>query len=107
MEAYLIWSLVGLAFIGMGAYVFFSKRAAPFSFWANAKTFPVADIKAYNRALGKLWTVYGAVFLLLGLPLLDGQDTPWILLSVIGTMLEAIVAMAVYITVIERKYRKR
>lgn len=43
----------------------------------------------------------------LGLPLLKGQNSPLILLSIIGVMAEAIAAMAVYETVIEKKYRKK
>ena len=35
-------------------------------------------------------------FVILGIPLLDGQNTPYVLLSVIGLMVETIVIMAVY-----------
>lgn len=107
MAAFWIWLVTALCFIGLGVYNFFSKRKSAFGFWANAKVFPVTDVKAYNRALGKLWCVFGIVFALLGLPLLGGQNSPYILLSVLGAMLEAITAMVVYVTVIEKKYRKK
>lgn len=107
MIAFIIWSLVGIAFIVLGIYAFNSKRAVAFSFWANAKTFPVQDTRAYNRAVGKLWMVFGAVFILLGLPLMDKQNSPFILLSILGIMIESIVAMVVYTVVIEKKYRTR
>ena len=47
------------------------------------------------------------VFAVLGLPLLKGQNNPFIILSILGIMLEAIVAMVIYTTVIEKKYRKK
>lgn len=105
--AFWIWLATAFCFIGMGIYNFFSKKKAPFGFWANAKVFSVTDVKAYNRALGKLWCVFGVVFALLGLPLLGGQNSPYILLSILGAMVEAIGAMVVYVTVIEKKYRKK
>ena len=104
--AFMIWAGFGGLFAGYGVYAFFAKRTAPFGFWANAHVFQVKDVKAYNRAVGKLWCVFGVVFILLGIPLLKGQNSPYILLSVLGCMLEAITAMVVYVTVIERKYRK-
>ena len=107
MTAFGVWFLMAFCFMGLGIYNFFSKKKSAFGFWANAKVFPVTDVKAYNRALGKLWFVFGVVFALLGLPLLGGKNTPYILISILGAMLEAIAAMVVYVTVIEKKYRKQ
>lgn len=42
-----------------------------------------------------------------GLPLLNGQNSALILLSIVGVMAEAIITMAIYVTVIEKKYRKK
>lgn len=53
MAAFIIWAIVGCAFIGLGISAFFSKKAV--GFWANAKPFPVEDIKGYNGAVGKLF----------------------------------------------------
>ena len=64
------------------------------------------DIKNYNYAVGKLFIAYGVIFNLLGTPLLRGQNTPLILLSVVGIMIETIVVMAIYTLVIDKKYRK-
>lgn len=107
LYAFLLWLAMSACFVIMGIYNFFSKKKSAFGFWANAKVFEVTDVKAYNRALGKLWCVFGVVLALLGLPLLYGQNSPYILLSVLGAMLEAIAAMVVYVTVIEKKYRKK
>ena len=57
--------------------------------------------------MGKLWCVFGLILIVLGLPLLKKQNSPFILFSILGVMAEAIVTMAVYVTVIEKKYRKK
>ena len=105
--AFIIWLIVACAFIGLGIYSFVSEKEVPFGFWANAEQFLVEDVKAYNKALGKLWCAFGVVFALLGIPLLDGQNSAGVLISVVGTMMAAIAVMVIYVTVIEKKYRKK
>lgn len=100
-----IWCFVGALFICLGIYSLFSKKAI--GFWANVEVFEVTDIKKYNAAMAKLFFVYGIVMILLGIPLLSGQNSVWIIFSSIGLMFETIIAMAVYITVIEKKYRQK
>ena len=105
---FIIWLALGGLMIGFGIYAFFSKRAVSFSFWANAKMFEVNDVGAYNRAVGKLWCAFGVVFVLLGFPFLTQQDnSPYFIISILGCMVEAIVAMIIYVTVIEKKYRRK
>ncbi len=101
---FIIWSAIGGIFICLGIYSHFSKRVM--GFWANTKVFEVSDIKKYNHAVAKLFCIFGIVLIVLGIPLLAGQNSPWILLSIVGVMIESIVAMAVYILVIEKKYKK-
>ena len=105
MIGFIVWALVGCGFVGMGVCSFFAKK--PAAFWANAEMFEVSDVKRYNAAMGKCWCVFGAVFIALGIPLLAGQNTPLVLLSVLGVAAEVIAFMAVYTLVIEKKYRKR
>ncbi len=105
MLAFILWALFGCFFIVLGIYTHNAKKAV--GFWANAELFPVENIKAYNRAMEKLWYVYGTIFILLGLPLLDGQNSPLIFLSVVGVMIETIAVMAFYTLVIEKKYRRK
>ncbi len=102
---FIIWALVGCVIIGIGISAFFSKKAV--GFWANVKMFPVTDMKKYNHAAGKLFICYGAIFILLGTPLLGGQNSPYILFSVLGIMIETIVTMVIYSQVILKKYPKR
>ena len=104
MAAFLVWSLAGCALIGLGLYALFAKKAI--GFWANVKMFPVTDVKKYNRAMAKLFCIFGFVFILLGIPLLSEQDTAWVMLSSLGVMGEVIVAMAVYTIGIEKRYKK-
>ncbi|MCM1497940.1 MAG: hypothetical protein NC124_05685 [Clostridium sp.] len=105
MIGFIIWTLCGFLFIGFGISAFRAKEAV--GFWANVKVPPIENVTAYNRAIGKLWCVAGAVFIVLGLPLLSGQNSPLILLSIIGCLLEVIAIMIIYTTKIEGKYRKK
>lgn len=105
--AFVIWAIMGVLFIAMGIYVLNSKKAKPSGFWANAKVVPIEDAKGYNRALGILWCVYGVLFTLIGLPLLDGQNSGLIIISILGVMFISIAAMVVYVVGIEPKYRKK
>lgn len=106
---FIIWVLCGMLFIVEGIYCINSKKEVAFGFWANAKTPPIEvnNIKAYNKALGKLWCAYGFVLILLGIPLLGEQNSPLIIITLVGVILELIIVMAVYTIKIEGKYRKK
>lgn len=107
LMAFVIWTIIGVLFIIMGIYDMKSKETKPFGFWANADVILVEDVKGYNRALGRLWCVYGVLFTLIGLPLLDEQNTGLIIIPILGAMFISIAAMMVYVVGIESKYRKR
>lgn len=101
---FVICCIVGVFFIVIGISSFFSKK--PVGFWANVKMCEVTDARNYNKATGKLFLCFGAVFTIFGLPLLAGQDSPLILLSIAGDMFLIITVMLVYELVIMKKYRK-
>ena len=105
--AFVIWAIMGVLFIAMGIYDLNSKKAKPFGFWANAEVAPIEDAKGYNRALGILWCVYGVLFTLIGLPLLDEQNSGLIILSILCAMLISIAAIVVYVVGIEPNTAKR
>lgn len=107
MLAFVIWTLMGIIFVGMGIYDMCSKKEQPFGFWANAKTLPMQDVRGYNKALGKLWCAFGIGFILIGLPLLSDRNSALVMIPILGAMAEAIITMAVYVTVIEKKYQKK
>lgn len=98
MLAFILWALLGVVYIGLSVFVFFS----PIAPWAN---FQVKDIAGYNKALGRLGIISGTIPILLGLPLLCEQNSPFIAISILGTMADAIAFMTIYSLVIERKYR--
>lgn len=101
---FIIWCVFGIIFICLAVFSWFSKN--PVGFWANADVCEVRDVKKYNHALSGLFGLFGIVTIALGVPLLAGQNSAWVLFSVIGVMIESIIAMAVYTLVIEKKYRK-
>lgn len=105
--AFLIWVIVGAIAIIYGLFVAMVPKKKAVGFWANAEMFPVTDVKAYNRAVGKLMIIFGIVFILLGIPLLQGQNSPTIILTVFGVMFEVVIMMSIYVCVIEKKYRKK
>lgn len=103
---FIVFCMIGGMFLCWAVYTWFSKKLKPMGFWANAEMFEVTDIKKYNRAVAKLFGTFGVVLMVLGLPLLAGQNSAWTMLSVVGVMVESIAAMVVYTIVIEKKYRK-
>ena len=105
MIAFIIWCLISCIFIGIGISCLFSKK--PAGFWANAEAPEVTDIKKYNRAMCKLWCAFGIIMMLSGIPLLDGQNSPLVFITVFGILLEIVGLMIVYVLVIEKKYRKK
>ncbi len=100
-----IWMAVGVLLAGLGVSAFFARKEV--GFFCNVEALPMKDVKRYNRAVGKLLIVFGVVFALLGLPLLAGQGSLAIIISILGVVGESIAAMAVYILVIQEKYEKK
>ena len=96
---FLGWCAVGLVFEGLAAYIWFCKKPASFG-WARVPD--VTDVKRYNRAVAKLYVAYGAVFVLLGLPLLAKP----LRLMAAGVVGEGAACRAVYARVICKKYKK-
>ncbi len=101
---FVIWAIVGVIIISLGIISYFSRKLV--GFWANIKPISVNNITGYNRAVGKLFVIYGIILIALGLPLL-GQNSTFILLSILGVILETIVIMAIYSLYIERKYKEQ
>ncbi|CEQ15119.1 hypothetical protein [Paraclostridium sordellii] len=106
---FIIWILVGIFFIGEGIYCIKSKKEVAIGFWTNGKKPLIEDknIKTYNKALGKLWCVFGFFFILLGIPLLGEQNSPLMIITLVGIILEFIILIAVYTIKIEGRYRKK
>lgn len=105
MTGFIIWMAGGCLLIAAGIGAFFAKKEV--GFFNNVKPLPMRDVRGYNRAVGKLLIGYGLVFAALGVPILEGWNSGLILISILGTMVETIAAMAVYILVIQNKYEKK
>ncbi len=102
---FIIWCMAGTFFVFLGVYARFSKK--PVGFWANAKVPDIADIKGYNKAMSRLYLAFALIFIILGLPLLGGQNSAWVILSIFGVVAEVIGMMIVYTLVIEKKYKRK
>ena len=107
ISAFVVWILISILFVVIGIYIIKCKKAKPFGFWANAEAPQVTDVVAYNKALGKLWIIFGIGFARDGLPLLAGEKSPLIVISMIGAMFLCIGAMVYYTLAIEAKYKIR
>lgn len=102
--AFIIWIMVSLVFVAIGIYDLRAKEVV--GFWSSGKK-PIVqeeNLKAYNRAVGSLWIAFAVVFMLLGLPLLAGDNSPLIVITLLGSLVSIVVLMAVYVLVIEKKY---
>ena len=105
MVDFIIFSMISVLFLGFGIYCIYAKKTKPFGFWANAEQFEVKNVKLYNKDVGKLFICYAVVLEILGLPLFAGQNSPFVIITILGMVFSAIALMVVYITVIEPKYK--
>ena len=104
--AFSAFALIGVFFLVMGIRCRHSDK--PSGFWANAEQFEVTDVRAYNKAMSKLWFVAAVLYTALGLPLLTPANILLVILvSIIGCMIVTIGIMIFFTTVIEPKYRKK
>lgn len=101
---FIIWLICCFIFVHIG--IFSLKADKPVGFFAQSEPPKVKDVKAYNKAVAKIWFFFAAGMLILGLPLIiGGQNSPLIIISIIGTMFLAIGICVIYIFV-ENKYKE-
>lgn len=105
--AFIIWIMVSLVFVVIGIYDLRAEEVV--GFWSNGKKPIVKDenLKAYNKAVGILWIAFALVFMLLGFPLLAGDNSPLIVITLLGSLADIVALMAVYVLVIEKKYCRK
>ena len=83
--AFLIWTLMSLTFFIIGLYAFKSQK--PVSFFTFQETPTVKDMKAYNKAVGKLWISSAILLEILGFPFLFlEQNSPFFLFVIFPTI---------------------
>lgn len=100
---FIIWMIVSFVFAAIGFFTWNSKT--PVGFFTFVKPPQVTDVRRYNHAVAVLWFVFAVCMCLLGLPLLAGQNSPYVLISVIG-MLWLCIGITIAYCRVERKYRK-
>lgn len=104
--AFLAFALIGVFFLIISIRCRHSDK--PSGFWANAEQFEVIDVRAYNKAMSKLWFAAAFLYTIIGLPLLTPANILLVMLiSVVGTMIVSIGLMIFFTTVIEPKFRKK
>lgn len=64
--AFISFVSVGLLFIGIGVFSLKSKKPVSFFTFYKVTENEVSDAKAYNKAVGILWVIYGVFWALLG-----------------------------------------
>ena len=101
--AFVINSMVAVMFLAIGASAWKSKEAVGFFTFVDPPK--VRDTKRYNHAVAKLWFAAALVFEILGGSLLwIEQNSPLIILFILGVVILVITMMIVYIRV-EAKYK--
>ncbi len=104
MIGFLIFLFCGFIFLGIGIYDFRAKKQQ--SFWNSGKMPKVDDVKKWNYALGKLFSVYGISIILTAFaflfPLNDTLLTVLVLVFPVGGIA---IMILLYIKIIEPKYR--
>lgn len=101
---FVIWFICCLLFVYIGICAWKAKE--PVGFFAQSEPPKVKNVKGYNRAVAKIWFFFAFSMLLLGLPLImGGQNSPLIIISILGTMFLAIGICVIYLFV-ENKYKE-
>lgn len=87
---------------------FFNEEQKAGKFFANVETAKnISDVAAYNKAVGKLWIVFAVIFEILALPLLPAQqNSPFVLLSVLGVVFLIIALVYSYMRILSKYQNK-
>lgn len=102
---FVIWVICGLLFVGIGIYDYMSKKQV--GFWANFDVPEVEDVIGFNKAVGRLFIIYGVVFILIGIPLIPSifyKNVLLVFIPIIGTIFETIWLMVYFVMKIEKDY---
>lgn len=68
MIAFIIWSIVAFLFVIVGISSW--KSEVEIGFFTGVTPPKMKDVKAYNRAVAKLWWFFSIVFEAIGIPLI-------------------------------------
>lgn len=101
---FVVWVLVDLIFLFVGISAWNKKE--PVGFFTFVSPPKVSNVTGYNHSVAKLWFFFATVMLLLGLPMFAGQNSPLIIISIIGLLFLVIAVVIIYLH-IEEKYREK
>lgn len=99
----IIWICAAI-FIGIG--IFSLKRKTPMHFWAGTTVKPeeIWDIKAYNKANGIMWILYGNMYILSSLFSLICNISVGAFI-VVFTSIPGLIILIMFYTKIYNKYK--
>lgn len=100
----LINGICALTFILLGVYTL--KKETPIHFWAGTtvKNEEINDIKAYNKANGLMWIIYGSLFVLAALMMFLKQPLIANIILIVACFPGFIVLIIIY-RLIYNKYK--
>ena len=103
LVGFIVWTLITLVFVYIGITI--RNSNIPVNLFTFGDIPKVNDIKGYNKAVSNLWLVFTILFELIGVSLLFiKQNSPLVILIVLGVVLLVIGMMVIY-TKIESKYK--
>lgn len=104
VAAFIIWSIVAVAFVGIGICCRKSSEAVGFFTFVQAPI--VEDVEHYNNAVSVLWFVAAVVLEIIGIPLLFLEQNSHLVFLLIFAVVILIIIMIVAYIKIEGKYIK-
>ena len=101
-----IWTAVALI---IAAVAVVTRRARkPVSFFSGVSAPQVRDVRAYNRAVARLWGGYAVVFEALGVPLLFRDRSKALMaIPLLGIPLSALALVIAYHAILRRMQKPR
>lgn len=100
---FILWTIISIVFVYIGITT--RRSSIPVNLFTFSDVPKVNDIKGYNKAVSNLWLVFTVLFELIGVSLLFiKQNSPFVVLIVLGVVFLVIGMMVAYIK-IESKYK--
>lgn len=101
--AFIIWSIVSIIFVIVGIMNCHSEKEV--GFFTGVRPKKRKDVKAYNRAVARIWFFFAFGLEVSGVPLLfAGQNSPLVIPVILLPCILIIVIMIAYLKV-DEKYK--
>ena len=95
---FVVWSMVSIIFVAISICVNRSEKAV--GFFTFVKSPKVKDIKAYNKAVSRLWIIFALVLEILGVPFIFAeQNSLMFILTILGSIVLIIGTMIGYLII--------